>query len=109
MPHVKINRHVWIDAVVRLIEDRNLRDVALVGHSLGGLTITGVGLKIPRRLKRIVFATALVPPEEGTLAEESAKITPPAMTNAMQPFDGGLSVRMEAAYFRDYFARSART
>ena len=103
MPHAKINRHVWVDAVVRLIEDRDLRDVVLVGHSLGGLTITGVGLKIPPRLKRIVYATALVPPEEGTLAEESAKITPPAMTNAMQPFDGGLSVRMEAAYFRDYF------
>jgi len=102
MPHAKINRHVWVDAVVRLIEERDLRDVVLVGHSLGGLTITGVALKIPRRLKRIVYATALVPPEQGTLAEESAQLISPAMANAMRQLDGGRSSLLEPAYFRDH-------
>jgi pimeloyl-ACP methyl ester carboxylesterase len=102
MPHAKINRYVWVDAVVRFIEERDLRDVVLVGHSMGGLTITGVGLKIPRRLKRIIYATALVPPEEGTLADEAATLIPPTMANAMEPLDGGVSSLLSSEYFRQH-------
>ena len=32
----------------------------LAGHSLGGLTIPGVAAKIPSRIKRVVWVTALV-------------------------------------------------
>ncbi|HJU28221.1 MAG TPA: alpha/beta fold hydrolase, partial [Candidatus Binataceae bacterium] len=62
MDHAKITREVWVDAVVGLIEERGLHDVVLAGHSLGGLTITGVGLKIPKRIKRLIYVTAIVPP-----------------------------------------------
>jgi pimeloyl-ACP methyl ester carboxylesterase len=106
MPHAKVNRHVWADAVVKLIEERDLRDVVLVGHSMGGLTITGVGLKIPRRLQRLVYVTALVPPEEGSLADEMTT-APPDMIAALKPLDGGISTTMEDAYFRSNFIQDA--
>ncbi len=51
----------YVDYVVRFIEDRDLRDVILAGHSLGGLTIAGVTARIPQRIKRTVFVSAIVP------------------------------------------------
>ena len=40
-PDVGLTPH--IDDIVRLIEQNDLRDVILVGHSYSGLVITGVG------------------------------------------------------------------
>src|SRR6218665_3432598 len=35
--------------------------VVLVGHSLGGMTISGVAERMPERIARLVYLTALVP------------------------------------------------
>jgi pimeloyl-ACP methyl ester carboxylesterase len=51
----------YVTSVVNFIEHHDLRDVVLAGHSLGGLTISGVGARIPKRLKRVVFVSAIVP------------------------------------------------
>jgi len=103
MPHAQINRHVWVDTVAKFVEDRDLRNVVIAGHSLGGLTITGVALKIPERIKRVVYATALVPPEDGTLGDEFQKMLTPALAAAMQPLNGGISMTLDATYFRSNF------
>ncbi|HEV3115219.1 MAG TPA: alpha/beta hydrolase [Candidatus Binataceae bacterium] len=51
----------YIDSVVRFIEERGLSDVVLAGHSLGGITISGVAQRISRRLKRVIYVNAIVP------------------------------------------------
>ena len=102
-PHAEINRHVWVDAVVEFIERRGLSNVVLAGHSLGGITITGVALKIPKRLKRCIYVTALVPPAEGSLADGAAGLIPPSMAAAMHQIDGGVSASMAVEYFRTNF------
>jgi pimeloyl-ACP methyl ester carboxylesterase len=51
----------YVDSVVKFIEERDLRDVVIAGHSLGGITIPGVAVKIPKRIKRVVWVTAIVP------------------------------------------------
>jgi pimeloyl-ACP methyl ester carboxylesterase len=107
MPHAKINRHVWVETVVKSIEQHDLRNVVLVGHSMGGVTITGVSLKIPRRLKRVIYVTALVPPEEGSLADEFPRLLTPAFANAMRQIDGGVSTTMDSDYFRSNFIQDA--
>lgn len=103
VPHAQVNRHVWVDSVVQFIEQHDLRDVNLVGHSYGGLTITGVALKIPQLIKRCIYATALVPPDEGSLADEFPRLVTPEMAAAMQQVDGGVSSLMDAEYFRRAF------
>jgi pimeloyl-ACP methyl ester carboxylesterase len=50
----------YVANVVRFIEERDLRDVILAGHSLGGLTVSGVTGRIARRIKRAVFVSAFV-------------------------------------------------
>src|SRR5713101_5773150 len=42
-----------------LFED--LHDIILVGHSYGGMVITGVADRIPDRIKRLVYVDALLP------------------------------------------------
>ena len=59
----------YVESVVKFIEERGLRDVVLAGHSLGGVTISGVVQKIPRRLKRVIYISAIVPHDGGLIAE----------------------------------------
>jgi pimeloyl-ACP methyl ester carboxylesterase len=67
-------RALYVDAVVREIEERNLKDVVLAGHSLGGMTIAGVAQRIPERIKRVVFVTALVIPHDSSPADDLGPI-----------------------------------
>jgi len=51
----------YVGDVVREIEDRNLRDVVLVGHSLAGITIPQVAARIPDRVRRLIHLSTSYP------------------------------------------------
>ena len=59
----------FVDAVVAEIEDRDLHDVVLVGHSLAGITLPGVMDRVPHRLARVVFVAASVPEHGQSIME----------------------------------------
>ena len=50
----------FVDDLVGLIEAEDLRDVILVGHSLGGVPITGAADRIPERIRRLVYLDGVV-------------------------------------------------
>ncbi|WP_447776520.1 alpha/beta fold hydrolase [Variovorax boronicumulans] len=50
-----------IASVVRFIEGKDLTQVRLVGHSYGGMVISGVADRIAARLRRLVYINAFVP------------------------------------------------
>ena len=56
-----IGLYTHIEDVVNTILWENLHDVVLVGHSYGGMVITGVVDRIPDRIKRVVYVDALLP------------------------------------------------
>jgi pimeloyl-ACP methyl ester carboxylesterase len=56
----KVTLESYVTCVADFIERHDLNKVVLAGHSLGGLTIPGVAAKIPSRIKRVVWVTALV-------------------------------------------------
>src|SRR5215217_2713392 len=58
-PDIGLNIH--IDDVVNMLLYEDLRDIILVGHSYGGMVITGVADRVPDRIKRLVYLDALVP------------------------------------------------
>jgi pimeloyl-ACP methyl ester carboxylesterase len=58
-PGVNLTTHV--DAIVRLIEREKLDHVVLVGHSLGGMVVSGVAERIPDRIARLVYVDAFLP------------------------------------------------
>jgi pimeloyl-ACP methyl ester carboxylesterase len=50
-----------IGEICTLIEKNDLRDIILVGHSYGGMVITGVAAKMPDRIRRLVYLDAALP------------------------------------------------
>lgn len=58
-PDIGLDTHVM--DVVNLILYENLTDVVLVGHSYGGMVITGVAEKIPERIGHLVYVDAILP------------------------------------------------
>jgi pimeloyl-ACP methyl ester carboxylesterase len=61
-PEIGLSTH--IDDVVNVILFENLKDIILVGHSYGGMVITGVAERVPERIKKLVYLDAFVP-EDG--------------------------------------------
>ena len=53
-----------IDDIVNLILFEDLHEVILLGHSYGGMVITGVADRIPERLSRLIYLDAFLP-EDG--------------------------------------------
>lgn len=58
-PDVDLDTH--IADVVNLVLFEDLHDVVLVGHSYGGMVITGVADSIPDRLEALIYLDAILP------------------------------------------------
>ncbi len=56
-----VDLHTHIDDVVNTILWNDLRNVVLVGHSYGGMVISGVVDRVPERIRRVVYLDALLP------------------------------------------------
>jgi pimeloyl-ACP methyl ester carboxylesterase len=56
---IGLETHVT-DVVNHLVWD-GLREVVLVGHSYGGMVITGAADRVPDRIRRLVYVDAMVP------------------------------------------------
>jgi pimeloyl-ACP methyl ester carboxylesterase len=50
-----------INDVVNMLLFEDLHDVILVGHSYGGMVITGVADRVPDRIRRLIYIDAFVP------------------------------------------------
>jgi pimeloyl-ACP methyl ester carboxylesterase len=58
-PGIGLDDH--ITDIVNLILFEDLHDVILLGHSYGGMVITGVADRIPERISRLIYLDAFVP------------------------------------------------
>lgn len=66
-PEIDLNTHV--QDVVNVLEYEDLRNVILVGHSYGGMVITGVAERAADRLAHVVYLDAFVPQDGQALAD----------------------------------------
>ncbi|MEU2930513.1 alpha/beta hydrolase [Streptomyces sp. NPDC007251] len=58
------------DFIVDLVEQRDLRDVTLVGHSWGGYPLTAAAPRLAPRLRKLVYWSAFVPAEGRSMMDE---------------------------------------
>ena len=58
-PDIGLSTH--IEDVVNTILFEDLHDIILVGHSYGGMVITGVADRVPDRIKRLIYVDAFAP------------------------------------------------
>ena len=65
-----------IQDIVSHIEFEDLDDVILVGHSYGGMVITGVVDRLKERMSHIVYLDAAVPDDGENFASQAPGMTP---------------------------------
>jgi pimeloyl-ACP methyl ester carboxylesterase len=58
-PSINLDTH--ITDVVNVIKEEGLSDVVLVGHSYGGMVVTGVADALPDKITSLVYLDAFVP------------------------------------------------
>ena len=71
----EVNLTTHINDIVNMIIFENLNNVILVGHSYGGMVITGVMDRIPERIEHVTFLDAKVP-NDGMSMMEGQEIPP---------------------------------
>jgi pimeloyl-ACP methyl ester carboxylesterase len=71
-PQVNLETHIADILGVLIWED--LRDVILVGHSYGGMVITGVADRAPERIGQLVYLDAAIPRDGESLVDLSPEL-----------------------------------
>ncbi|GGS91706.1 alpha/beta fold hydrolase [Nonomuraea spiralis] len=59
--HAGVNLDTHLQDVIAYMEAYDVRDAVLVGHSYGGMVITGVADRVPERVSALVHMDAMVP------------------------------------------------
>jgi pimeloyl-ACP methyl ester carboxylesterase len=59
----------WASALLADLDAHGLERAVLVGHSMGGLTISEVAARAPERVAHLVYVAAAVPPEGGSILD----------------------------------------
>jgi pimeloyl-ACP methyl ester carboxylesterase len=67
--HPGIDLRLHVQDVLMLLDMEDVHDAVLVGHSYGGMVITGVADQAHRRLRRLVYLDAFVPESGKALSD----------------------------------------
>jgi pimeloyl-ACP methyl ester carboxylesterase len=88
----EVGLETFVRDVVGAIEAEELDEAVLVGHSFGGIPITGAADRIPGRIGHLVYLDALVlSPGESAFSRLPPEVVA-ARTRAAQETSGGLSL-----------------
>ena len=102
-PEVGLDTH--IQDIVGLLEEKNLHGVMLVGHSYGGMVITGVVDQVPERIAHVVYLDTFVPRDgefNGQYIDHYQMATPQKSAGLWGWLEGRFSRHLRG----DYRARS---
>lgn len=61
LSNTKINLSTYITDIVNVIKFEDLHNLILVGHSYGGMVISGVAEQVPDRISQLIYLDAMVP------------------------------------------------
>ena len=85
-PQVGLDTH--IEDIVNVLVFENLRDVALVAHSYGGMVATGVADRVPERIAELIYLDAFVPRAGQSLFDLVGAEAASATRQRARDFDG---------------------
>ena len=94
-----INLSTHVEELAQLLRDEDLHDVVLVGHSYGGMVITGAADREAGRIAALVYLDAFVPNDGDSLASSLPSERAAAMAHLVDPERPGLMAPVPAAAF----------
>jgi pimeloyl-ACP methyl ester carboxylesterase len=87
-----ITLDTFVTDLVNVLEWEDLTDVVLVGHSFGGIAVTGAADRVPQRIRHLVYLDSLILRQ----GETAFSVFPPEVVAARrklaQDFSGGVSI-----------------
>jgi pimeloyl-ACP methyl ester carboxylesterase len=83
IPDDDITLDNYVATVVDAVDSADLRNIVLVGHSLGGITITPAAHQLSDRLARLVYLTTTCPPAGKSVNDLLVEETRPAFRMGM--------------------------
>ena len=86
-----ITLDTFVDDIANVLRWEDLHRVVLVGHSFGGIAITGVADRMPERLRQLVYLDALILDNGESVFGQFAPEVMRARMRAAEP-SGGLSI-----------------
>ena len=89
-----ITPSVFIDDIVNHLKWENLTNVILVGHSFGGLTITGVADAVPERIAKLIYLDAAIIENGEAAFDLLPKEIVVVRLNAANETSGGLAINV---------------
>jgi len=92
-PDIDLETH--IADIVNVLAWEELEDVVLVGHSYGGMVITGVADRAKHRLRHVVYLDAFLPADGESSASHIVRLMNPNATQA--DFDAEVARRRDTA------------
>lgn len=66
-PEIDLETHIM--DIINVLEFEELEDVVLVGHSYGGMVVTGVADRVSDRIRQLVYLDAFVPLDGESVAD----------------------------------------
>ena len=79
---------VHIQDIVRLVQENQLENVILVGHSYGGFILTGVAELIPDKISKLVYLDAFIPDDNQSLFDLMSQETRDGMQSSLVNAEG---------------------
>jgi pimeloyl-ACP methyl ester carboxylesterase len=95
-----------IQSIVDYLAENNLKDVVLIGHSYGGMVITGVADRAAERIRRLVYWNAFVP-DNGECLNDMVPPQYVGLFDAIHAERGDGSVVLPFPIWRDAFINDA--
>jgi pimeloyl-ACP methyl ester carboxylesterase len=92
-----VNLSTHIEDVVALLESEELEKAVLVGHSYGGIVITGAAARAKARLRQLVYLDAAIVEEGGSWASIGLPEVVAERRKSAQESSGGVSLPVPAA------------
>lgn len=74
LTHPMIDLETHIQDVMSVIEYEALSDFVLVGHSYGGMVVTGVADRVPQLIRHLVYLDAFVPDDGQSLNDLTGRV-----------------------------------
>jgi pimeloyl-ACP methyl ester carboxylesterase len=88
----RITLGVFIDDMANVLEWEDLSEVILVGHSSGGISVTGVADRLPGRVSRLVYLDSHVLQDGQSVFSVLPPEVAAARRKAADEFSGGVSL-----------------
>jgi len=93
-----INLTTHITDIANVIQYEDLSSIVLVGHSYGGIIISGVAERLADKISSIVFLDAFLPEDGETLLQKSSPAFVTAINTAIEKGESGIKPPPAAAF-----------